>query len=110
VSIAASYADLRNFSKAIEYYEKERELWMHKPKEEFQSRITLASIYEKKNDPAGQLIQLSLARSLADTSGNAHLQIEVLTLLQNYYKTYEPDNGELKAKINLILNIITFVL
>lgn len=86
VSIAASYADIWMFSEAIKYYKMEQELWAHEPKEEFRSRINLASIYERKGEPKKQFEQLSQARSLAQLSESSSLQLEVLINLQNYYK------------------------
>lgn len=86
VSIAASYADIRMFSDAIKYYEMEQELWAHEPKEEFRSRINLASIYERKDEPKNQFEQLREARSLAQLAESPSLQLEVLINLQNYYK------------------------
>lgn len=86
VSIAASYADIRMFSDAIKYYEMEQELWAHEPKEEFRSRINLASIYERKDEPKNQFKQLNQAKSLAQLAESPSLQLEVLINLQNYYK------------------------
>jgi tetratricopeptide (TPR) repeat protein len=86
VSIAASYADMRMFDDAIKYYNIELELWAHEPKEEFRSRLNLASVYEKKGNPKSQLDQLNHARSLAQQVESPSLEIEVLVLLQSYHK------------------------
>jgi tetratricopeptide (TPR) repeat protein len=85
VSIAASYLDMWMFDEAIKYYTMELELWAHEPKEEFRSRLNLASVYEKKGDPKSQLEQLNHARSLAQQAESSSLEIEVLVLLQSYH-------------------------
>lgn len=86
VSIAESYADMWMFHDALKYYEMEKDLWAHEPKEEFRSRLNLASIYERKGDPENQLEQLNHARSLAQQAAIPSLMIDVLLQLQNYYK------------------------
>ncbi|XP_065343485.1 tonsoku-like protein [Cloeon dipterum] len=107
VSIAISYADMRAFEKGIEYYERERELWAHSPKEECNSRINLANLCERRNDNAAQLEHLKHARALAVSSQNVQLQVDVIKLLLNYHKNYgdSQDQGIIEDLENEILNL-----
>ncbi|XP_059479979.1 tonsoku-like protein isoform X2 [Neocloeon triangulifer] len=106
VSIASSYADMRKYQKAMEYYEREKDLWPANPKEECRSRMNLASVCEKRNDLDNQLYHLKMARTLAITCENKSLELEVLLLLQSYYESYctldknlEDDITNLKSEL-----------
>jgi hypothetical protein len=108
VSIAESYADMWMFQDALKYYEIEKGLWAHDPKEEFRSRLNLASIYERKGDPENQLEQLNQARSLAQQAQSPGLEINVLVQLQNYHRANSEKSQDLEGiNSRLLKNLIS---
>ncbi|XP_075211735.1 tonsoku-like protein [Lycorma delicatula] len=85
VSLAQTYKDLKEFDKALDYYQQECYIWRNNPAEACKTSISMADILEAKGAPSSEIITMyKSAKFLARDAKNLKLERSVTKHLIRY--------------------------
>ncbi|KAF4531903.1 hypothetical protein B566_EDAN000932 [Ephemera danica] len=86
-SLGQTYKDNKQYTEAIEYFERDNEVWVNNPEEACKSLQELASVYKLQGNEDEQLNTLERARVQALLAGSKTLQLAVLREIASHHRS-----------------------